>query len=210
MYSPIEQFEIFLVFSLSNLSFYLFFIFFSLILFQCNEFLFQKHIEWWYSNFKNLESHIFVLLTIWFLIFFSNLVGMIPFSNTITAQTVIVASISVPTFFAINYVGARIHSWNLFYLLLPTGVPFGLIPLIAFLEGFSYLVRLLSLTLRLFANLLSGHILMKILLYAFISFPLLSILVVPIVFLEFMVALVQAYVFLTLTISYYQDVFLPH
>lgn len=210
IFSPIEQFKVFPVFHLTNLSFYLVLIFFSLILFQNNKFIFQKHIEWWFPNFKNVESHIFILLTIWFLILFSNLIGMIPFSNTITAQTIIVLSISIPTFFAINVLGVRLHSWNLFYLILPAGVPLGLVPVIAFLEAFSYFIRVVSLTLRLFANMLSGHILMKIILYAILSMPLLSILLLPIVLLELMIAGIQAYVFLTLTLSYYQDVFLPH
>jgi ATP synthase subunit 6 len=135
---------------------------------------------------------------------------MIPFSNTITAQTIIVLSISIPTFIAINVVGIQNHFFNIFYLLLPAGAPLALIPVIAFLEGFSYLIRVVSLTLRLFANMLSGHVLMKIILYAIISLPFLSILLLPIVLLELMVAAIQAYVFLTLTLSYYQDVFLPH
>ncbi len=210
MFSPIEQFKIFPVFYLTNLSFYLVLIFFSLILLQNNKFLFQKHIEWWFPNFKNVESHIFILLTIWFLILFSNIIGMIPFSNTITAQTVIVLSISIPTFIAINILGIRLHSWNLFYLILPAGAPLALTPVIAALEAFSYIIRVVSLTLRLFANLLSGHILMKIILYAILSIPLLSVVLLPIVILELMVAGIQAYVFLTLTLSYYQDVFLPH
>jgi F0F1-type ATP synthase membrane subunit a len=95
-------------------------------------------------------------------------------------------------------------------LILPAGAPLALIPVISFLELFSYLIRVFSLTLRLFANMLSGHILMKIILYAVLSTPLLSLLLIPIVLLELMVACIQAYVFLTLTISYYQDVYVPH
>ena len=135
---------------------------------------------------------------------------MIHYNNTITAQTIIVLSISIPTFFAINIFGINLHSFNIFYLILPVGAPLLLIPVISFLELFSYLIRVFSLTLRLFANMLSGHILMKIILYAILNFPFLSILLIPIVLLELMVACIQAYVFLTLTISYYQDVIVPH
>lgn len=95
-------------------------------------------------------------------------------------------------------------------MILPAGAPLALIPVLAFLELFSYCIRVISLTLRLFANLLSGHILMKIILYAVLSTPLLSLLLLPIVLLELMVACVQAYVFLTLVLSYYQDIFVPH
>lgn len=135
---------------------------------------------------------------------------MMPFSNTITAQTVIVLSISIPLFFSINVLGITLHKFNFFYLILPAGAPLLLTPIIAFLEAFSYIIRVVSLTLRLFANLLSGHILMKIILYSILSIPFLSFLLLPIILLELMVACIQAYVFLTLTLSYYQDVFLPH
>lgn len=135
---------------------------------------------------------------------------MVPYSNTITAQTIIVLCISVPTFFAINVVGIMNHGFNLFYLFLPVGVPMALTPVITAIEILSYFIRLLSITLRLFANMVSGHILVKIIIYSLISMPLLSLLLVPIIILELGITFIQAYVFLTLTLSYYQDVFLPH
>jgi ATP synthase subunit 6 len=135
---------------------------------------------------------------------------MVPYSNTVTAQTIIVLCISVPTFIAINIVGIRNHGFNIFYLFLPVGVPMALTPVITAIETLSYFIRLLSITLRLFANMVSGHILVKIIIYALISMPLLSLLLVPIIILEIGIAFIQAYVFLTLVISYYQDVFLPH
>lgn len=209
-FSPIEQFQVLPLFTWSNVSFTLMLIFISLIFIEKTNILFRYHISWWYRNFQNVESYIFILLTIWFIILFSNLIGMIPYNSTITAQAVIVLSISLPTFFAINVLGFNLHKWNLFYLILPAGAPLPLIPFIAFLELFSYLIRVFSLTLRLFANMLAGHILMKIILYALLTMPILSILLLPIVLLELMVACVQAYVFLTLTLSYYQDVYVPH
>lgn len=153
---------------------------------------------------------IFLILTIFFLIVFSNVIGMIPYTSTVTAQGIIVLSIAIPTFIAINIVGIQIHSGNLTYLFLPSGVPLFLIPLIVFLEILSYLIRSLSLTLRLCCNMISGHILLKIILYAIINIPLLSVLLLPILVLEFLVAFLQAYVFLVLVSGYYQDVFLPH
>ena len=207
--SPIEQFTIFPIFQISNLTIYLFLAILSFIFLNHN-YLLQKHIEWWTPNFKNVESNIFIFLTIWFLILLCNIIGMIPYSNTITAQAVIVLSMSVPTFIAINILGMRIHGWNLFYLILPAGAPLGLTPFIAVLELISYMIRTLSLTLRLSANMVAGHILMKILLYSLISLPFLSPIILPIVFLEIIVAGLQAYVFLTLVLSYYQDVLLPH
>jgi ATP synthase subunit 6 len=209
IFSPIEQFAIFPILQISNLTVYLFLAILSFI-FLNHQYLLQKHIEWWYPNFKNVESNLFIFLTIWFLILLCNLIGMIPYSNTITAQAVIVLSMSVPTFIAINILGISIHRWNLFYLILPAGAPLGLTPFIAVLETISYMIRTLSLTLRLSANMVAGHILMKILLYSLISLPFISPIILPIVVLELIVAGLQAYVFLTLVLSYYQDVLLPH
>lgn len=135
---------------------------------------------------------------------------MIPYTSTITAQGIVVASIAIPTFISINLLGIYMHRYNIFYLFLPSGVPLALTPVIATLEFLSYQIRCISLTLRLAANLLSGHILLKVLLLAFLSFPLISPIILPIVILEILVAILQAYVFILLIISYYTDIMFPH
>ena len=63
---------------------------------------------------------------------------MIPYTSTITAQGIVVVSIAIPTFFAINILGFSIHKHNLFYLFLPSGVPLLLTPVITILEFISY------------------------------------------------------------------------
>lgn len=211
IFSPLEQFTIIPIIELSNLSINLILIILIILLFISNNiFLFQKHMEWWFKNLNNIQDHLFVLLTIWFILLLSNLIGLIPYSLTITSQFIFVLSIALVLFISINILGLKIHKYNLFYLFLPGGVPLLLIPLITILEFFLYFVRILSLTIRLSANMLAGHILMKILIYSFISMPFLSIIILPILFLEIVVAFLQAYVFLTLIISYYQDISLPH
>lgn len=211
-YSPLEQFTFVPILVFSNVSIYLLLLLFIILSFSVlHPFLLQKHFEWWYPNFTNVEDKIFILLTIWCLLVCSNLIGMIPYSLTLTAQAIIVLCISIPSFIAINLLAIKLHKWNIFYIFLPSGVPLLLIPLIVILEFIAYFVRVLSLTLRLCANMLAGHILMKIILYAFINFtPLLTFLLLPIIFLEIMVAILQAYVYLLLIISYYQDIFTPH
>ena len=209
--SPIEQFTLYNIIKFSNLSLYLILVFFSIYLFSfLNTFIIQKHIEWWYRNLKNIEDKVFILLSIWLIILISNVIGMIPYSYTITAQAIIVFSIAIPTFISLNILGITYHGKNIFYLILPAGAPIFLTPAIAILELISYLIRPLSLTLRLSANMIAGHILMKILLYALISTPLLSIILLPIILLELLVAFLQAYVFVVLITSYYQDIILPH
>lgn len=211
IFSPLEQFVIFNIFQWSNFSFnYLLILFFFYFLSQFNKFYLATHIEWWYTNIKNVTSHLFIILTIWFFILFANILGMIPYMSTLTAQFILVLSITIPLFLSINILGISLHGFNIFYLFLPTGVPLILTPFITILEFFSYFIRVLSLTLRLSANLIAGHILMKILLSVFIPFPLLSVLIIPMIILELIVAILQAYVYITLILSYYQDVFLPH
>nr|YP_010554967.1 ATP synthase F0 subunit 6 [Amoeboaphelidium protococcarum]UYP50899.1 ATP synthase F0 subunit 6 [Amoeboaphelidium protococcarum]UYP50922.1 ATP synthase F0 subunit 6 [Amoeboaphelidium protococcarum] len=211
IFSPLEQFTIIPIIEISNFSIFAIFVLLTIILLKfLNKFILSKHIEWWYSNQNNIGDHIYILLTLWFLILISNLIGMVPYSLTLTAQGIFVFSIALPTFLAINLFGIKLHGHNLFYLFLPAGAPLILTPVIAILEFISYSIRSLSLTLRLSANMIAGHILMKIMIYAFIEMPLLSIIILPIVFLELMVAFLQAYVFLVLIISYYGDVSLPH
>jgi F-type H+-transporting ATPase subunit a len=136
--------------------------------------------------------------------------GMLPYSITITSQFIFVFSISIVVFISIQLLGLKLHKFNISYLFLPGGVPFLIIPLISILEFVLYFTRTISLTLRLSANLVAGHILLKILIYSIISYPLFSIIILPIILLEFMVAILQAYIFITLTISYYQDISLTH
>lgn len=211
IFSPLEQFTIIPIITLSNVSLFILIVIFTLLLLQkLNSFLLSKHIEWWYKNMNNIGDHIYILLTLWFIILLSNTIGMIPYSLTLTAQAIFVFSMALPTFIAINLFGIKVHGHNLFYLFLPAGAPLVLTPIISLLEFISYSIRSLSLTLRLSANMIAGHILMKIMIYAFIEMPLFSIIILPIVFLELMVAFLQAYVFLVLTISYYGDVSIPH
>lgn len=209
--SPLEQFTIIPILELSNISIFLIYVIIILLLMQnINTFILQKHIDWWIVNIKNINDHIYILLSIWFIILLSNLIGMIPYTITITAHFIFVLSISLVIFISINLLGLKLHKYHLTYLFLPSGVPINFIPLISIIEVLLYFTKIISLTIRLSANMVAGHILMKILIYSFINMPLLSFLIIPIVFLEIMVAFLQAYVYLTLVISYYQDISIPH
>lgn len=210
--SPLEQFITFSLFKWSNLSMVFLSIIVLFILFNfINEFILQNHIEWWYTNIKDvISNHIFILLTLWLFLLFSNLLGMIPFTSTLTAQFILVLSITIPFFFSINFLGFKLHGFNLFYLILPSGVPLLLTPFIALLEFIAYFVKIISLTLRLSANMVAGHILIKILISTFFNFPIFSVFILPIIILELCIAILQAYVFLILVISFYQDILMPH
>ena len=209
--SPLEQFVIYSYFNWSNISFVYINLFILFLLLINIKKLLANHIEWWSNNIdKNLISKIYIIITIWLFVLLSNIFGMIPYTFTLTSQFIIVLSITIPVFIGINIYGLYLHGFNLTYIILPSGVPLGLTPIIAVLELFSYLIRILSLTLRLSANMIAGHILMKILLSVFISFPFFSFILLPFVILEFVVAFLQGYVYITLIVSYYQDILIPH
>ena len=86
---------------------------------------------------------------------------MIPFSFTVTSHIVVTLSLSMLSFLAINIIGVRTHGFHLLSLFLPPGAPLALAPLLVAIELVSYSFRVVSLALRLFANMMSGHCLLK-------------------------------------------------
>jgi F-type H+-transporting ATPase subunit a len=116
------------------------------------------------ENVKKDGSRYFsVILSIFLFIFFCNLLGMIPYSFTVTSHIVITLAFSMFSFIGINIIGVRTHGFHMLSLFLPGGAPLLLAPLLIPIELVSYSFRLISLALRLFANMMSGHCLLKIL-----------------------------------------------
>jgi F-type H+-transporting ATPase subunit a len=116
------------------------------------------------ENVKKNGSYFFpMLFSIFSFIFFCNLLGMIPYSFTVTSHIVITLSLAMMAFFSINIIGIKIHGVHLLSLFLPPGAPLALAPLLVMIELVSYSFRVISLALRLFANMMSGHCLLKIL-----------------------------------------------
>jgi ATP synthase subunit 6 len=161
-----------------------------------------------------------IYLTFLFLLL-ANLVGMIPYSFTVTSSAAVTFFFSVTFFFGITRAGYKLHKDALFQILLPAGVPLYIAPFIIIVEGTSYIARVFSLAIRLFANMLSGHGLLKILgsfvwaiivhpagLIPFYFFPLAVVLLVTL--LEIFIAFLQAYVFIVLVCVYLNDVVCIH
>ena len=116
------------------------------------------------ENVKKNGSYFFpMLFTIFSFIFFCNLLGMIPYSFTVTSHIVITLGLAAMAFISINIVGVKTHGIHLLSLFLPSGAPIALAPLLVMIELVSYSFRVVSLALRLFANMMSGHCLLKIL-----------------------------------------------
>ena len=162
-----------------------------------------------------------MLFTIFSFIFFCNLLGMIPFSFTVTSHIVITLGLATLAFVAINIVGIKTHGFHLLSLFLPAGAPIALAPLLVMIELVSYSFRVVSLALRLFANMMSGHCLLKIL--AGFAWTMLSaggilslahflplVVIFAIVGLELSIAFLQAYVFTVLLCIYLNDAISLH
>lgn len=103
------------------------------------------------------------VLTVFAFILTSNFVGMVPYSFTVTSSLAVTLAIAAASFIGINIVGARIHKLGFFAIFLPPGCPVFISPFIIMIEMVSYAARVLSLSIRLFANMMAGHTLLKIL-----------------------------------------------
>ena len=149
-------------------------------------------------------------------ILINNLVGMVPYSFAPTSHFIITFSMSFTVVIGATILGFQTHSLRFFSLLVPSGCPLALLPLLVLIEFISYLARNVSLGLRLAANVLSGHMLLNILggftynimskglIYFFLGLmPLLFI--VAFSGLEIGIAFIQAQVFVVLSASYIKD-----
>merc|ERR1712098_1030039 len=149
-------------------------------------------------------------------ILINNLVGMVPYSFAPTSHFILTFSISFTIVLGATILGFQKHGLEFFSLLVPSGCPLGLLPLLVLIEFISYLSRNVPLGLRLGANILSGHMLLNILsgftynimsnglIYFFLGLiPLLFILAFS--GLEIGIAFIQAQVFVVLSASYIKD-----
>nr|YP_009646641.1 ATP synthase F0 subunit 6 [Picocystis salinarum]QBX98515.1 ATP synthase F0 subunit 6 [Picocystis salinarum] len=157
-----------------------------------------------------------LLFTTFTFLLLCNLVGMVPYSFTVTSHFVVTFGLSLSLFLGITAVGFQHHGWHFFSFLLPKGAPLVLAPLLVVLELVSYCFRAVSLGVRLFANMMAGHTLVKIL--CGFAWSMLSLggllalgavaplaIVLAITGLEVAVAVLQAYVFTILTCIYLND-----
>ena len=156
------------------------------------------------------------IITLFIFILINNLIGMIPYGFASTSHFVLAFSISFCVVIGATFLGFQKHGLNFFSLLVPSGCPLGLLPLLVLIEFISYLARNISLGLRLAANILSGHMLLNILagftykimtsgiiLFFFGLLPL--VFIIAFSGLEFGIAFIQAQVFVVLTCSYIKD-----
>lgn len=108
-------------------------------------------------------SSLLLFYSVFLFILVSNLVGVMPFGFTITSHLILTIFFSLSLFIGHNIVGVFWNEEKYFCLFLPNNIPFIIIPLLVVIEFISYYSRIFSLSIRLFANMMSGHILLKIL-----------------------------------------------
>jgi F-type H+-transporting ATPase subunit a len=158
-----------------------------------------------------------LIFSIFIFILFCNLLGMVPGSFTVTSHLSITLMLGLLVFFAVTITGFVRHGFHFFSLFLPHGTPLPIMPLMFVLELFSFCVRPFSLAIRLFANMMAGHIIMKVFAglavmlvssgtaLTFALLPLPIIINVALVAFEFFVAGLQAYIFSILAAVYLHD-----
>jgi F-type H+-transporting ATPase subunit a len=152
---------------------------------------------------------------------FSNLVGIIPYTFTVSSHIIVTAALALLVFFIVLFYGLYKNGLKFFRIFVPSGVPIFVLPLVVFIEVLSFLLKPVSHSVRLFANMLAGHIALKVFagFVAMLGFSLGALgwiggvaplaLTVALTALELLVAFLQAYVFAILTCIYLNDAIHP-
>ncbi|MDA9957383.1 F0F1 ATP synthase subunit A [Candidatus Pelagibacter sp.] len=150
------------------------------------------------------------IFSLFMFVLFCNMFGMIPYTFTVTSHIIVTFVLASFIFIGVTIVGFAKHGFGYLKLFVPSGVPAILLPLIVVIEVISYLSRPVSLSVRLFANMMAGHTMMKVFGGFVISLGIVGgwlplSFSVALTGLEILVAFLQAYVFAILTCIYLND-----
>lgn len=156
------------------------------------------------------------VFTLFMFILFGNMLGMLPYAFTFTSHIAVTFTLALVVFILVTAVALAIHGLHFFSYFFPEGAPKALAPLIIPIEVISYFSRVVSLSVRLFANMVAGHVMLKVFATFVVmmggagAIGLLGALAplainVALVGFEFLVAFLQAYVFAVLTCIYLHD-----
>src|SRR6056300_398054 len=240
-YSPLEQFEITPIFSFlipakiafTNSSFFLLITIFVTLAFfiiilsnstvvpnrwqSITEMTYEFVQGMLYEALQESGNDFFpIIFTTFVFVFACNILGMVPYTFTVTSHIIFTFSLGMIIFLGLNIIGLRKHGLHFFSLFLPPGAPLALALLLVPIELISYVFRVIALSVRLFANMMAGHTLLKIL--ATFAWKMLTIggifliiqlfplaVIIAITGLELAIAFLQAYVWTTLTCLYLSD-----
>jgi F-type H+-transporting ATPase subunit a len=159
---------------------------------------------------KKAKPYFSFIFSLFIFILFCNMVGMLPYSFTVTSHIIVTLTFAIFIFIGVSILGFVIHGFKYLKIFVPSGVPVILLPMITIIEIISYLSRPLSLSVRLFANMMAGHTMLKVFGGFVISLGLIGGWLplgfsVALTGLEILIAFLQAYVFAILTCIYLND-----
>ena len=150
------------------------------------------------------------VFSLFMFVLFCNMLGMLPYSFTVTSHIIVTFALAAIIFMGVTIIGFVNHGVGYLKLFIPSGVPLFLLPLIVIIEIISYLARPVSLSVRLFANMMAGHTMLKVFGGFVISLGIIGgwlplSFTVALTGLEILIAFLQAYVFAILTCIYLND-----
>ncbi|CCG06799.1 ATP synthase subunit a [Pararhodospirillum photometricum DSM 122] len=155
------------------------------------------------------------IFTLFVFVFLGNMIGMLPYSFTFTSHIAVTAGLAIAVFVVVTIIGFARHGTHYLRMFFPHGAPLATAPILIPIELISYLSRPFSLSVRLFANMTVGHIMLKVLAGFVVALGIVGGLVpfavvLGITVLEFFIAALQAYVFTILTCIYLNDAINMH
>jgi F-type H+-transporting ATPase subunit a len=161
-----------------------------------------------------------LVFSLFLFVLVANLLGMIPYFFTVTSHLIVTVALAMLVILTVVFYGFYKHGFKFLNLFVPHGAPGFLVPLVVAIEVISFLSRPISLSVRLFANMLAGHITLKVFAGFVVSLSALGFtgvlgailplaMTVALTGLEFLVAFLQAYVFTVLTCMYLNDAIHP-
>lgn len=186
--------------------------------------------EMWYSMIANMVENVLgkdgkpffpLVFSLFSFVLIANMLGMFPYFFTVTSHVIVTVAMALFVVGFVVAVGIYKHGLGWFKLFVPSGVPLAILPLISAIEIISFLSRPVSLGLRLFGNMLAGHIVLKVFAGFVVSLTAMGFggilgavapmaMAVALTALEFLVAFLQAFVFAILTCVYLNDALHTH
>ena len=156
-----------------------------------------------------------LVFSLFMFVLFTNMLGMMPYSFTVTSHIIVTFALASLVFIGVTIIGFAKHGFGFLKFFVPSGVPKALLPLLVVIEVISYLTRPISLSVRLFANMMAGHTMLKVFGAFVVGLGLIGgwaplAFMVAFTGLEALVAFLQAYVFAILTCIYLNDALHMH
>jgi F-type H+-transporting ATPase subunit a len=155
------------------------------------------------------------IFTLFMFVLACNMLGMVPYSFTVTSHIIVTFALAIFVFLGVTVIGFAKHGAGFLKFFVPSGVPAALLPLLVVIEVISYLTRPVSLSVRLFANMMAGHTMLKVFGGFVVGLGIIGgwaplAFMVAFTGLEVLVAFLQAYVFAILTCIYLNDALHMH